>query len=164
MIQKFWGTFCAPTILEFFPEKGEGLDRIQKFLDTFFSSFFVDYDIKSYQTVPENKQHTEKCSKSSKINFNGFSTSLRSSAGSLGTREYFEGQPKALNLKCFQPSGRFILVSAMSVYTKCRRKMSTFQAIYSKVFFRRPVFLVGQHRSHDHFPGLLLVKCTKGQN
>ena len=44
-------------------------------------------------------------------------------------------------------------------------------AIFSKVFFLLsaslhpfPPPLIGQHRSHDQFPGLTLVKCTWGQN
>ena len=50
-VQKFWGTFCAPTILEFWVEKG-GLDQIQKFFG-FFPQHFANYDIKSAQKVPK---------------------------------------------------------------------------------------------------------------
>ena len=38
-IQKFWGTFCAPQILEFWAEKGGGVDQIQKKLGTFYPDF-----------------------------------------------------------------------------------------------------------------------------
>ena len=39
-IQKFWDTFCAPTILEFWAEKrGGGVDQIQKIMGTFYPDF-----------------------------------------------------------------------------------------------------------------------------
>ena len=53
-IQKFWGTFCAPTILEFLLERGGGVDQIQKVLVTF------------YQIIGDLGH--KKCPKSSKKN------------------------------------------------------------------------------------------------
>ena len=62
---------------------------------------------------------------------------------------------------------RFSLLSAISVYIYIyiyffKRPLPMLFIL--KVFFRRPVSLVGQHWSHDYFPGLSLVKCTSGQN
>ena len=38
-IQRFWDTFCAPTILEFWAEKGGVVDQIQNFLGAFYPGF-----------------------------------------------------------------------------------------------------------------------------
>ena len=35
---------------------------------------------------------------------------------------------------------------------------------FFNVYFCQPVSLIGQQRSHNHFTGLSLVKCTTGHN
>ena len=64
-IQKFWDTFCAPTILEFWAEKGGGLTKSKSFW-TLFTLILVKYDTKSAPKVPGENQRTKKCPKSSK--------------------------------------------------------------------------------------------------
>ena len=51
-IQKFWGTFCAPTILEFWAEKGGGCTKSKSFW-ALFTLILVKYDIKSAPKVPK---------------------------------------------------------------------------------------------------------------
>jgi hypothetical protein len=53
-IQKFWGTFCAPTILEFWAEKGGGLTKSNSCW-ALFTLILVKYDTKSGPIVPEKK-------------------------------------------------------------------------------------------------------------
>ena len=60
-IQKFWDTFCAPTILEFWAEKGGGLTKSKSFW-TLFTLILVKYDTKSAPKVPGKKSAYKKVS------------------------------------------------------------------------------------------------------
>jgi hypothetical protein len=64
-IQKFWDTFCAPTILEFWAEKGGGEDHIKKKFGTFYPDFGNIRPKKCPKSSKKN-QPTKKCPKSSK--------------------------------------------------------------------------------------------------
>ena len=71
-------------------------------------------------------------------------------------------------IKCSQKwrkvsTGRISLYWCYYPYTP-RELASPVWRIFFKVFFRQPAFLIGQLWSHDHFPGLSLVKCTIEQN
>ena len=59
-IQKFWDTFCAPTVLEFWAEKG-GLTKSKSFW-RLLTLILVKYDTKRAPKVPGKKSAYEKVS------------------------------------------------------------------------------------------------------
>ena len=60
-IQKFWDTFCAPTILEFWAEKGGGLTKSKSFW-TLLTLILVKYNTKIAPKVPRKKSAYKKVS------------------------------------------------------------------------------------------------------
>ena len=76
-IQKFWDTFCAPTILEFWAEKGGGLTKSRIFW-VLITLVWVKYDQK-------------KCPKSSKkkLAYKKVSQKFQKSGGCLAPYTYF---------------------------------------------------------------------------